>query len=79
MIVVANAHDPIPVSGDLLVFGRREVTGWYSGHAADSEDALDFAVLKGVRPTVETRPLADAEDAFQTMNQARFRTVLTAD
>ncbi|MCP2340723.1 alcohol dehydrogenase [Actinomadura rupiterrae] len=77
MVVIANDHDPIPVPGDLLVFGRREVTGWYSGHAADSEDAMEFAVLTGVRPMIETRPLAEAEDAFQTMNKARFRTVLT--
>ncbi|MFC4908659.1 alcohol dehydrogenase catalytic domain-containing protein [Actinomadura gamaensis] len=77
MVVIANDHDPIPVPGDLLMFGRREVTGWYSGHAADAEDAMEFAVLTGVRPMVETRPLADAEDAFQTMGKARFRTVLT--
>ncbi|MFE0152371.1 alcohol dehydrogenase [Nonomuraea sp. NPDC059007] len=79
LVVIAADHDhqPIPVSGDLLVFGRRGVDGWYSGHAKDSEDAMNFAALTGVRPLVETFPLESAEEAFQTMNKARFRNVLT--
>ncbi|MFI6906110.1 alcohol dehydrogenase [Nonomuraea sp. NPDC050394] len=79
LLVIASDHDhqPIPISGDLLIFGRREITGWYSGHAQDSEDAMNFAALTGVRPLIQTYPLESAEEAFQSMNTARFRNVLT--
>ncbi|MGW4844404.1 alcohol dehydrogenase catalytic domain-containing protein [Nocardia brasiliensis] len=77
LLIVASDHQPIEVSPDLLVFGRRKVSGWYSGHAKDSEEAMEFAALKGVRPIIETYPLADAETAFQNMGKARYRNVLT--
>jgi D-arabinose 1-dehydrogenase-like Zn-dependent alcohol dehydrogenase len=77
LIVVANDQQPLPVGMDLLVFGRRGVDGWYSGHAADSEDAMNFAVLKGVRPLVQTFPLDEAEQAFQNMSKVTMRAVLT--
>ena len=76
LVVVANDQQPLPVPADLLVFGRRSVGGWYSGHAKDSEDAMAFAALKGVRPLVETHPLAEAETVFQNMGKAEYRAVL---
>jgi propanol-preferring alcohol dehydrogenase len=76
LIVIGTGHDPIPVSPDLLVFGRRGVAGWNSGHAKDSEEAMAFAALKGVRPMVETHPLETAETTFQNMNKAKYRAVL---
>ncbi|MFI6577426.1 alcohol dehydrogenase catalytic domain-containing protein [Nocardiopsis sp. NPDC050513] len=77
LVVVASEHTPIPVGPDPLVFGRRSVGGWYSGHAKDSEDAMDFAALTGVRPIVQTYPLEAAETVYQSMGKARFRSVLT--
>ncbi|MDR3417427.1 MAG: alcohol dehydrogenase [Nevskia sp.] len=77
LLFVATDHQPLGISPDLLVFGRRSVTGWYSGHAKDSEDAMAFAALKGVRPMVETHPLEQAEETFQNMSKAQFRAVLT--
>jgi D-arabinose 1-dehydrogenase-like Zn-dependent alcohol dehydrogenase len=65
------------ISPDLLVFGRRSVAGWYSGHAKDSEEAMAFAALKGIRPMVETHALETAEETFQNMGRAQFRAVLT--
>ncbi|MEU7183938.1 MULTISPECIES: alcohol dehydrogenase [Streptomyces] len=76
LIVIATGQQPLEISPELLVFGRRSVTGWYSGHAKDSEEAMAFAALKGVRPLVETHPLADAENTFQNMGKARYRAVL---
>ncbi|WP_329577003.1 alcohol dehydrogenase [Kitasatospora sp. NBC_01250] len=76
LIVLASDRAPIAVNPDLLVFGRRGVTGWYSGHAKDSEEAMAFAALKGVRPMVETHPLETAENTFQNMNKAKYRAVL---
>lgn len=76
LMVIAADHQPLQVNPELLLFGRRSVTGWYSGHAKDTEDTLDFAVLKNIRPIVETYPLKDAEAAFQHMRKARYRAVL---
>ncbi|MUM17860.1 alcohol dehydrogenase catalytic domain-containing protein [Mycobacterium sp. CBMA271] len=77
LMVIATDHAPLQFSADQLVFGRRSVIGWYSGHAKDSEDTLDFAVLKGIRPLIETHPLETAETTFQDMSNARYRAVLT--
>ncbi len=77
MIVASDHHTPLHFSADVLMMGRKTVTGWYNGHAKDSEDTMAFAVLKGVRPMVETHPLEEAEFAFQAMKQARYRLVLT--
>ncbi|MFJ3218258.1 alcohol dehydrogenase catalytic domain-containing protein [Kitasatospora sp. NPDC086801] len=76
LVVIATGQDPIQVDPELLVFGRRELAGWYSGHAKDSEEAMAFAALKGVRPMVETHPLDDAENTFQNMGKAKYRAVL---
>jgi D-arabinose 1-dehydrogenase-like Zn-dependent alcohol dehydrogenase len=75
-LIVAEGLDPITVTGHDLAFPRLNISGWYSGVAADSEDTLNFAVLKGVHPIVETHPLADAETTFLNRNKANIRPVL---
>jgi D-arabinose 1-dehydrogenase-like Zn-dependent alcohol dehydrogenase len=60
----------------VLATDRLSVSGWYSGVAQDSEDTMNFAVLRGVRPIIETHPLEDAEQAFQNMSKANLRNVL---
>jgi D-arabinose 1-dehydrogenase-like Zn-dependent alcohol dehydrogenase len=77
LVVIASDHQPLQFSADLLVFGRRVVAGWYSGHAKDSEEAMAFAALKNVRPMIEIHPLEEAESTFQNMSKAQFRAVLT--
>ena len=46
---------------------------------AASEDTLNFALLKGVRPMIETYPLEKAGAAYERMmsGKAQFRVVLT--
>lgn len=78
LLIVAAPHDNISVSPLWLLMGSRSVNGWYSGYAKDSEDALNFSVLTGVRPKVEVFPLAQVNEAYARMlsNKARFRVVL---
>jgi len=54
------------------------IQGWSSGTATDSADAMAFASRHGVRPMIETFPLADASSALQAMSSGtvRFRAVL---
>jgi alcohol dehydrogenase len=55
------------------------VRGHPSGTARDIEDTMAFSVLHGIRPMIETRPLEEADAAYQKMlsGAARFRMVLT--
>jgi propanol-preferring alcohol dehydrogenase len=78
VIIVGADAESIPVSPLQLIPGRRSVRGWPSGTAMDSEAALNFSSLVGVRPTIEEYPLARAGEAYQRMmnNEARFRAVL---
>jgi D-arabinose 1-dehydrogenase-like Zn-dependent alcohol dehydrogenase len=78
LMVVGVSADNIEVAPMLIVGGRRAVKGWPSGTAADSEDAMRLAALSGIRPMIETFPLAEAAAAFDRMmsGKARFRVVL---
>jgi len=78
-LMVIGAPQSMQVSPLALISGRRSVKGWYSGTAIDSQDALRFSVLTGVRSMNETFPLEKVEEAYERMisGKARFRVVLT--
>jgi D-arabinose 1-dehydrogenase-like Zn-dependent alcohol dehydrogenase len=78
LLVVGASPEPIEVTSLQLIGRRRSIAGWPSGRAADSEDTLRFSVLQGVRPKIETYPLAKAAEGYARMmsGKARFRVVL---
>ncbi|OAA19793.1 alcohol dehydrogenase [Frankia sp. EI5c] len=79
LIVLGADPEPIQVSPFQLISTSRSVHGHPSGTALDVEETLHFAALTGVRPMTETRPLAEAEAAYQRMlsGDVRHRMVLT--
>jgi D-arabinose 1-dehydrogenase-like Zn-dependent alcohol dehydrogenase len=79
LMVIGVAFDPIEVTPVQLISGSRTIQGWAAGTPADSEDTLRCAELTGVRPMIETYPLARAGEAYAQMmsGNARFRVVLT--
>jgi propanol-preferring alcohol dehydrogenase len=79
LLVVGASPDPIAVNPFQLIMKRRNLAGWPSGTARDSEDTLHFSVLSNTRAHIETYPLAQASKAYERMisNKARFRVVLT--
>jgi D-arabinose 1-dehydrogenase-like Zn-dependent alcohol dehydrogenase len=79
LIVIGATFDPIEVTPIQLITGTRTIQGWAAGTPADSEDALRFAELTGVRPMIETYPLDKAAEAYARMlsGKAEFRVVLT--
>ena len=79
LMVIGAAFDPIEVMPIQLIAGSRSIQGWWSGTPADSEDTLRFSELTGVRPMIETYPLARAGEAYARMmsGDAQFRVVLT--
>ncbi len=81
LVIVGAAPDPLSVSPLQIILSRRSIQGWPSGTAKDSEDALQFSALTGVRPMIERYPLEKAAEAYDQMisGRARFRAVLTMD
>ena len=70
--------DPLPVSTGYLVGAERGVIGSITGSPFENEKTLDFSVLTGVRPMIETMLLERAQEAVQKMRSgdAKFRIVL---
>jgi D-arabinose 1-dehydrogenase-like Zn-dependent alcohol dehydrogenase len=81
LMVIGASMQPIEVPPLALISLRRSISGWPSGTASDSQDTLDFSLLSGVRPLIETFPLERAAEAYERMmsGKARFRVVLTTD
>jgi D-arabinose 1-dehydrogenase-like Zn-dependent alcohol dehydrogenase len=79
LLVVGADMAAIEIPGAALINGRKRIQGWAAGTPSDSEDALRFAVLAGVRPMIEKFPLEKAAEAYARMmsGQAQFRVVLT--
>ena len=78
-LMVIGVPEKLEVSPGWLIGGSRSVKGWYSGTSIDSEDALSFSVLSGVRSMNETIPLEKAAEGYERMmsGKVRFRVVLT--
>jgi len=78
-LMVIGAAQSMQVSPLVLITGRRSIKGWYSGTAVDSQDALRFSALNGVRSMNETVPLEKVTEGYERMisGKARFRVVLT--
>jgi D-arabinose 1-dehydrogenase-like Zn-dependent alcohol dehydrogenase len=79
LVILGAAAEPLQVPGIPLILGRRSVMGWPSGSSVDSQDALHFSLLTGIRAMSEVFPLERAAEAYEHMmsGKARFRAVLT--
>jgi D-arabinose 1-dehydrogenase-like Zn-dependent alcohol dehydrogenase len=78
LLIVAAPFEPLKLSAFALLSGK-VVAGWPSGTSIDSEDAMRFSALAGVRPRTEVFKLDQVEQAFAKVmaNGIRFRAVLT--
>jgi D-arabinose 1-dehydrogenase-like Zn-dependent alcohol dehydrogenase len=78
LIILGVPEKPIEVQTIPLILGHRTIKGWPSGTGIDSEDTLNFSVLTGIKPKIETYSLDKAPDAFDRMmsGKARFRVVI---
>ena len=79
MVLLGVGKDPLPVAMGPLIGGERGVIGSITGSPYENERTLDFSVLTGVRPRIETMKLERAADAYQRMRSGdvKFRMVLT--
>src|SRR5246127_1979554 len=78
LLIPAAPNEPLTVSVFPLIMGRRQISGWYSGTARDSQDTLEFSALSDVHPMIEKFPLSRVAEAYERMHsgKVRFRVVL---
>ena len=79
LVQLGGGKDPLTVLPGPLVGGERSVLGSITGSPFENEKTLNFSVLTGVRPLIETVPLEEAPDAVRRMRSGdvKFRMVLT--
>ena len=79
LLIPAAPNEPLTVSMNSLIAGRRSVAGCYSGTAKDSQDTLEFSALSDVHPMIEKYSLNRVAEAYERMlsGKVRFRVVLT--
>jgi D-arabinose 1-dehydrogenase-like Zn-dependent alcohol dehydrogenase len=79
LILIGVGSGTIEFAPTQLIRGRKTIEGWAGVTPADSDDALRFAELRGVRAMIETYPLEKAPEAYARMmsGDAEFRVVLT--
>ncbi|KIW03457.1 uncharacterized protein PV09_05226 [Verruconis gallopava] len=77
LLILAPAGD-VSINSLPLVLGGRSVHGWPSGHALDSEEAIEFARVQGVKCMIEKFRMDQIQEAMDHMVQGkvRFRGVL---
>jgi alcohol dehydrogenase len=75
LVLLGAGKDALPLSAGRLVVGERNVLGSITGTLFESERRLDFSVLAGVRPRIETMPLDRAAEGVARMKSglAKFR------
>lgn len=78
IVAGVGGDQPMAINAVPLIFGERTVLGTLTGTSIDGEDTLAFSTLAGIRPMIETFPLAEAPQAYKRMmsNEVRFRAVL---
>ncbi|EED19785.1 alcohol dehydrogenase, putative [Talaromyces stipitatus ATCC 10500] len=77
-LLILSVVDGLPVNSAILMRRGSSIHSWPSGHAMDSEEAIQFAGLQDIKCMVETFPLEKANEAYGAMlnGSVRFRSVI---
>ena len=78
LIVLGVPSESLLIPAVPLILGRRTITGWPAGNSIDSQDALSFSLLTGIRAMTQAFSLERAAEAYDQMmsGQVRFRAVI---
>nr|OQO24293.1 hypothetical protein B0A51_09468 [Rachicladosporium sp. CCFEE 5018] len=71
-LLLHTAVGPVEVDSVTMVIKALSVRGWPSGHALDSEEAIQFARQNGVKCLIEKFPLEKANEAVERMMTTHF-------
>jgi D-arabinose 1-dehydrogenase-like Zn-dependent alcohol dehydrogenase len=77
-LLILAAAGPAEINTAAMISKGNSIVAWPSGHALDSEEAIDFAMRHDVKCMVETFKFDDANEAMEHMlsGKVRFRAVL---
>lgn len=77
-LLILSPVGPVEVNSVDLIMKAASVAGFPSGHALDSEEAIAFTKLHGIKCLVEKFSLKDVQKAYDHMmsGDVRFRSVL---
>lgn len=77
-LVILAATAPVEINTASMIGKGLSIQAWPSGHALDSEEAIEFARVHGVKCMIEKFPLDKANDALEQMvsGKVRFRGVV---
>jgi alcohol/geraniol dehydrogenase (NADP+) len=80
LCIVGVPEKPIAFSAFNLMFGEKAVVGGQPGSVYEIQQMLAFSAQHGIKPIIETFPMAEANAALDHTRQgkARFRAVLVA-
>ncbi|KAH7403232.1 putative alcohol dehydrogenase [Cadophora sp. MPI-SDFR-AT-0126] len=80
-VLILSPCGGVEINSVDLIMKAASVCGFPSGHALDSEEAIAFTQLHGIKCMIEKFPLKDAQKAFEHMasGKVRFRAVLVTE
>ena len=80
LCIVGGAKKPISVSMMSLLPREKVIAGGIPGSPTETIQMLAFAARHGIKPTVETFPLSQINQALENVRQGkpRFRAVVVA-
>ncbi|KAH7319423.1 putative alcohol dehydrogenase [Rhexocercosporidium sp. MPI-PUGE-AT-0058] len=80
-VLILSPCGGVEINSVDLIMKAASVCGFPSGHALDSEEAIAFTQLHGIKCMIEKFPLKDAQKALEHMasGNVRFRAVLVAE
>ena len=80
LCLIGIPNEPVGFAAPGLILGERSIVGGQTGSLADTAKMLAFTARHGVKPIIETFPMADADRALERTRagKARFRAVLVA-
>lgn len=73
LAVLGISPETIAVDPATIITSRLRLIGSPSGSRKDARDALAFAAAHDVRPRITTRPLEEASNVLDEMNEHRLR------
>jgi uncharacterized zinc-type alcohol dehydrogenase-like protein len=80
LCIVGIPNKPVAVGAFGLILGEKSIVGGRTGSVTDTAKMLAFAARHGIKPIIETFPMAEADRALEhtRAGKARFRAVLVA-
>jgi D-arabinose 1-dehydrogenase-like Zn-dependent alcohol dehydrogenase len=72
-LIILAAGKPAEISTGAMIHNGLSITAWPSGHAQDTEEAIEFAEVHGVNCMIEKFPFDKANEALAHMSSGKVR------